>query len=127
MGYTHYFTPVSKEIAPEVVATFKEHYYAMVKSTRAAIVTDKDTPNELWFNGVGDDAHETMCFDFDGRGSWGFCKTAYKPYDALVVATLILAKEMGIIEEWSSDGDSADHQKGKVLLKRIKAKLLTAE
>jgi len=80
----------------------------------------------IWFNGVGDDAHETMCIDFTGNGKWDFCKTACKPYDCMVVACLILAKELGIIKSWESDGDeeSGDFIAGKALLRDCKDALL---
>ncbi len=66
-----------------------------------------------------------MVLDFTGNGAWDFCKTACKPYDRMVVACLILAKEMGIITDWSSDGDeqSGDFIAGNALLRDVKNSL----
>jgi hypothetical protein len=48
------------------------------------------------FNGIGDDAHETFAFplaSFAGTPELSFVKTAYKPYDEVVVASLIVARD----------------------------------
>lgn len=61
------------------------------------------------FNGVGDEAHETLAIsrtteDFD------FCKTARKPYDLAVTASLIAFQRMFIegdkvLIDLTSDGE----------------------
>jgi len=50
------------------------------------------TKSKLWFNGVGEDAHETLGIDRVSKDDFGFTKTAHKPYDLLVTATLVLYK-----------------------------------
>jgi len=66
------------------------------------------------FNGVDEDGHESFRLVF-GNSGFNFCKTARKPYDVLVVACLIKAEELGLIEKFRSDGDSADLKDGQVL------------
>jgi hypothetical protein len=71
------------------------------------------TSERVWFNGQGPDYdHET--FGFNARrkpDDWGFCKTARKPYDVVVVACLtFLATDYGF--EVSSDGDHEELQAG---------------
>lgn len=90
--------------------------------------------NHIWFNGVGKDSHETLAIDRDdshkiadggrmadyykemweNRGSiFGFTKTAHKPYDLLVTATLILYKHhFGDAVEISGDGGPEGYEDG---------------
>jgi len=126
MGYTHYFT-LSKN-------TTKEQIKKMIAFTNVAIkffgadkiangMSQEGTKPEVTkevisLNGVEDDGHETFLLDFNS-GEWGFCKTARKPYDAVVVACLLFAVENNIITEWSSDGDDEDHQAGKFLFEKV--------
>lgn len=67
----------------------------------------------LHIEGVGEDAHETFVIPFrisrlDARG---FCKTARKPYDKLVVACLCVLAEAGL--EVQSDGEPEDWEEGR--------------
>jgi len=69
--------------------------------------------DHIWFNGVEDESHETLCIDRDHKAKlddesnmgdyyremwesdaeiFGFTKTNRKPYDLLVTATLVLYK-----------------------------------
>jgi hypothetical protein len=50
---------------------------------------------DVAFNGVGADAHETFSFPLakDGAPSFQFVKTQWKPYDVVVVASLIAARD----------------------------------
>ena len=51
---------------------------------------------------------------------FSFCKTAMKPYDAVVTAILIRAKSIyGSCVEISSDGDWSDWQAGRELYQRV--------
>jgi len=127
MGYTHYYAESEAPTEKEVITEFKVHYYEMVKTVKASISTELDTEKELYFNGVDDNAHETFCLSFSGGGSWQFCKTAKKPYDVLVVACLVLAEELGIISEWSSDGEKEKHEKGRDLLRKVKSKIKSSK
>lgn len=65
---------------------------------------------ELWFNGIGDDSHETFGVVF-GMMDRGFCKTARKEYDVAVCkAILVLSLSDGFT--YSSDGDIAEGEEG---------------
>ena len=75
--------------------------------------------NKIRFNGVGEDGHETFYLSPDESG-WGFCKTARKPYDIVVVAILSMLDEyLGDKFEWRSDGDNEDHLTGKRLYQSV--------
>ena len=77
---------------------------------------------KIRFNGIGEDGHETFyIMRKDKPATWadgqktvfGFCKTARKPYDKYVVASLILAKiHLGNEITLSSDGDLDDWKEG---------------
>lgn len=63
-----------------------------------------------------EDSHESFVIANEAT-EFTFCKTARKPYDAVVCAVLILAKAyFGKNIEISSDGDWAEWQEGKDLL-----------
>jgi len=47
--------------------------------------------DKIWLNGAEDDDYETFCLEREGSG-FSFCKTAYRPYDAVVVSILALAR-----------------------------------
>lgn len=135
MGYTHYWDNTDKAISKETRHEFLTHFNAMMDICPDTVEVNVLEEERLYFNGIearGED-HDTACFYFDGvaRGYgtgkekyWSFCKTARKPYDKFVVACLILAEELGIIEGWSSDGDDEDHIEGRELLKRAKENVL---
>ena len=107
--------------------------------------------DKIWFNGVGDDSHETFAIyrirqpreSWQGkdRRGWDFTKTARKPYDPVVVACLcylstITRKDdptthepiMGTeVYTVSSDGDGNDFVSGLDLARKAlpaKANLL---
>jgi hypothetical protein len=66
------------------------------------------TPCVIW-NGVGDDGHEHFAFPlaaFAGTPEYSFVKTAQKPYDTVVVAALLVARDHfpQSVLEISSDG-----------------------
>ena len=123
MGYTHYWTPSKKEASPEVVKQFKDAFQSMLKLVPNTIQTDYFGDDVIRFNGIdhGDEdlSHETMEVRFDGGGEWNFCKTARKPYDVVVVASLIIAEKLGMIASWSSDGDAEDHVEGRNLAEKV--------
>jgi len=131
MGYSHYWT-VAKDSSEVQIQN-------MVKFTRKAIVIfgsdeiagsmgDPGTVpvinnKDIAFNGVGDLSHETFHIKFNS-GKRDFCKTRLKPYDALVVACLIYAEQIGIVERWGSDGDYNDHINGLNLYAVTMAKMI---
>lgn len=86
-------------------------------------------PEAIRFNGLGPDLdHETFVFaakrekPYDGAPDdqlgWAFCKTARKPYDLAVTATLAY-----MAAKWdfdvSSDGDSGDWEAGVALAQEV--------
>jgi len=74
-------------------------------------------------------AHETFYWEGiptidewrkDEPETFDFCKTAYKPYDVVVTAILIRAKQIyGSCVKISSDGDWQDWQAGRELYERV--------
>lgn len=106
----------------------------------------KFTKDTIWFNGVGDDSHETLNIDRDyfphlkedgeyKKKQWReekkifeCTKTAYKPYDLLVTATLTLYKyhfkdKVSI----ASDGDEEGFLKGVELVNKTLGYTIAAE
>lgn len=98
MGYTHYYNN------DKVIA--KTKWSKLTKDVKKLIShLNKDKPllqkeydnsdepvidgNEIRYNGIGDAGHETFLLRRKGQ-DWSFCKTAHKPYDLAVCATLIL-------------------------------------
>lgn len=101
MGYTHYFQQ-TKEISQEswdnlckdvkvVLKDQKQKGVKLATNSPATTIMVSKKKGYINFNGVGDDEHET--FDISRKidpEAWGFCKTARKPYDLAVTATLLL-------------------------------------
>jgi len=142
MGYTHYFRrsetkhPQKKwnaflEDAKKVACRFK-----LCIPQSIQFITDDDkiikgdyeikigdgmgegnppeyTKDKIRFNGVGEEAHETLGIDRVSDDDFGFTKTAHKPYDLLVTATLVLYKHhFGKKVEVSGDGGPDGFQNG---------------
>jgi len=84
--------------------------------------------NGVWFNGVGENAHETFALGKTPirehcnpacRG-FNFCKTANKPYDLIVVACLcVLQHHLGKQVEVSSDGNEVDWKAGTAFANKV--------
>jgi len=61
------------------------------------------------FNGIGQDAHETLYIEKRPKSEFNFCKTARKPYDLAVgLILLVIAKHAPVEFRISSDGDWKD-------------------
>lgn len=107
MGYTHYFTQRRSftkaewtQVCTDIGDILKEiqHNQGIALANRMGEpgTSPEITPDRIYFNGLGDDGHETMCVyrqrrkpEYEGdRAGWSFCKTAEKPYDAAVTAVL---------------------------------------
>lgn len=125
MGYTHYFPHerVSKSVWTDIVAGCKR----ACKLSGVRLVHEYDgedlpptfNKDDVWFNGVGDDGHETFALHRVGSGGFEFCKTARKPYDLAVTACLLIYKHFSPgTMELSSGGDRKDWQAGKELAER---------
>lgn len=126
MGYTQYFT-ITDKATPEMYKAFSDEAHEILRSAEIykGIQLADGMGEELsaWqaddervmFNGFGDDAHETFLVTPNSLG-FNFCKTARKPYDAVVVACLIsLGRIYGDAVEIGSDGDHADWSEGAAL------------
>ena len=129
MGYTHYFEQIVKPTDAQwgaLVTDFKRLYAASLVTTPLPIQRESDTPGppqaDEWaivFNGVGADGHETFYFPKKTKG-FIFCKTAAKPYDLAVAATLILVHHhMPHCYGIRSDGTRADWLDARELVKTL--------
>lgn len=115
MGYTHHFT-VSKNSTPEQWGKFCMMVERIIEGFDGKICNgmgEGDGPEidekEISLNGcaeTGED-HETFHIKFNS-GERDFCKTARKPYDSVVVVSLVVGKALGIIERFASDGNDKD-------------------
>lgn len=123
MGYTHYWK--SAGFNAEQWAELSEGARAIIwaaGSAGIALANEWDGPVNrplvegdcIRFNGTGKDGHETFYLAV-APVEFGFCKTAFKPYDAVVVAILMLASECGPLT-WTSDGEEEDWAAGRKLL-----------
>lgn len=128
MGYTHYWTvtktpdlPARQRLAADVAELIDRLGIDVAfefdkPSTRPVVSADM-----IRFNGIGEAGHETFMLDWtDPRGD--FCKTARKPYDLLVAATLLLARYYTAGQQafsFSSDGESADFEEARRRIDQI--------
>lgn len=129
MGYTHYWK-FNQEPTPEKFAEFVtgvKQITATADEAGVAIGEELYGSEGVQFNGVGDGAHETFYIGLpigdkqydDGKG-WDWCKTAQKPYDMAVTASLILAKKIfGKDIEIKSDGNWSDWESGQLLYESV--------
>jgi hypothetical protein len=120
MGYTHYWTikePIDSDAFDKLQKGIKE---IVETANEAGIsISDESTDGTIAFNGAGRDAHETFVIQLGDTG-FNFCKTADKPYDAVVTASLILLKkELGAEVEVSSDGGWHRWQGGRLLYETV--------
>lgn len=127
MGYTHYWTPKkhTKEQFKEFSKTCKELHKNLPKFSNTAGGYSSNielkvfggsgkgrpqfTSKVVCFNGdaINDLDHETFYIG-ENYFEWTFCKTARKPYDLLVCACLLAAREIlkfdvstdGTFEDW---------------------------
>ena len=117
MGYTRYYK-VTGQIDPQKFEKYSEDCQIICDEITKQFgggLADWEgegepefTTDEVRFNGIGDDAHETFALTKLSKG-FGFTKTQRKPYDRHVLACLLLAKEyFGENIQVSSDGDNGD-------------------
>lgn len=118
---------------PEKFALLSKDVRVMIDALKGQVVIagglgkgkPEATKNSIWFNGqdLHDEGHETFHIEPNFKSSYpqqnddgkffAFCKTARKPYDILVVATLCAARyRFGDEIVISSDGDRKDWQEG---------------
>ena len=121
MGYTHYWN-FTEEPSREKFIEFAEGVKQLVATAQEAgieIADEEYGDDKVLFNGVGADSHETFFVSADGV-DFNFCKTAQKPYDTAVTASLILAKKIfGDNIKVSSDGDWTDWESGQLLYESV--------
>jgi hypothetical protein len=127
MGYTHYWT-IKDELTPAQFKEWSDGVKVIIETAIEAGIPlgnglGEDAPeiaeNLVAFNGVGAGSHETFSIAMDDSG-FDFCKTAEKPYDAVVTASLIHAKKIfGDAIDISSDGRWANWDSGKVLYETV--------
>jgi hypothetical protein len=109
MGYTHYFTKTGTDREDsrrfEMFARGARTIIEYATTYDNIKIGDLEISDEIvTFNGVGEDSHETFYWALDASG-FNFCKTAYKPYDAVVTACLIHLKDVyGDLVDIGSDG-----------------------
>lgn len=135
MGYTHYMN-TKKEIDADKWQVFLGHARKVIEFATPDVVElagpdetgqPEFTDDDIMFNGVGDDAHETMEITRTPNSSY-FCKTARKPYDIVCVAILVIAKAVfGDAFEWSSDGNRDDHMDGFMLAQMAVGEIATLD
>jgi len=120
MGYTHYWT-IKEPISADAFAKLQEGIKAIIETANEAgiSISNESTDGTIAFNGAGRDAHETFVIQV-GDTEFNFCKTAEKPYDAVVCASLILLKkELGDKVTVSSDGGWHKWQGGRLLYETV--------
>ena len=134
MGYTHYFEfhkpkgikakdierryqSAIKECA--MVALFWNEYCKRfwIDESRLSGYTAHTKPGTyggIELNGKGENAHESFNLrEHFKENKFGFCKTAQKPYDAVIVACLAVLKyRLGDAIAVSSDGRAIDWEYG---------------
>lgn len=130
MGYTHYWRQL-RDFTDTEWQELTRLTKLITVGARATALLDPDEFNidneEIRFNGVRDDAHETFLITkkkrpkadyeeqeaYDRQGAFEFCKTAHKPYDRYVVAVLCAVyRVQRDIMNISSDGNTADWTEG---------------
>ena len=128
MGYTHYYTKTGTsrddalrfEMFMNGARTIIEYATAIDGIQLADAMGEhlgqwECTKESVRFNGFGPESHETFDWSIDSSG-FGFTKTAYKPYDAVVTACLIHLKDVyGDLVSIGSDGSWSDWRDGATL------------
>ncbi|MBN1510681.1 MAG: hypothetical protein JXB13_01580 [Phycisphaerae bacterium] len=123
-GHTHYFTwhqppddvAIGRCIAEmRQVVEARKGILAGPSGQGAAVRSDR----EIRFNGIGADAREP--FVFPGSVGLNFCKTFARPYDEVVVACLLVARDYfpADVLELTSDGSWSDWSRGAELYTRV--------
>ena len=127
MGYTQYWD-IREELTQDKFAKWSEGVKVIVQTAIDAGIAlgnghGVDSPevaeNLVCFNGKDENGHETFTISFEDMG-FGFCKTAGKPYDSVVTASLIYAKEIfGDAIVIKSDGNWDDWESGQLLYETV--------
>jgi len=118
MGYTHYWT-ISKRIPAVKWILIQTAVEEIIKASPAKVQYEFDLDaapqingEAIRFNGPGDEGCETFILS-RGKSEFEFCKTRQRPYDEVVVATLIAAKVFAPeCVSASTDGTQEDWARG---------------
>ena len=114
MGYTNYWHQ-HNDFTDEQWKSIKEEYDYIKEVCKDIIVDETTKPNEIVFNGIGEQSHETFVLkkdakpfnfkkDYEGQDtSFYFCKTAMKPYD--IAVRYMLTQIQRICEDFSISRD----------------------
>lgn len=120
MGYTHNWNATD----------FTDKQWTLARHRMRKIIKQSDVPVQweadtiqapeisdslIRFNGVEEDGHETFYME---RGQGGFCKTARKPYDVIVVAALSMLTDVNPEFTPGGDSDPDERTEGEALYKR---------
>jgi len=115
MGYTNYWTPTNSitEKQREAMVDFTEKAINLsgVKICGYEGTGEPEVTTErIAFNGCEADGHDHETFVLLANREWNFCKTTRNPYDVVVKACLLYAKEIGLVSSWSFDGDKDESE-----------------
>jgi hypothetical protein len=125
MGYTHYWK--SAGFTPAQWKTLQFAARVIAKRSKAAGVPLADwsgkgrptiSDKAIRLNGTDPDSFETFTLE-PGARSFEFCKTGHRPYDAAVVALLIVAARINPRFSWTSDGDPGEHAGGHAMARDL--------
>lgn len=131
MGYTNYWNLEKTEFSEEFLEKVRKIIEVSeidlangsgIEGTKP--IVEKEV---ISLNGTEPEDYET--FYLGGEKGFGFCKTARRPYDAVVKAILILAEQHGIVSGFSFDGDKTEQEylTGKLLLEKANINLEESE
>jgi predicted secreted acid phosphatase len=120
MGYTHYWK-IREPIDADAFSKLAKGIKQIVETAQDAgiAIQDDSTDTIINFNGVGADSHENFVLQIGDTG-FDFTKTAGKPYDTAVTASLVLLKkELGAEVVVTSDGGWEDWESGRLLFETV--------
>ena len=89
LGFTRYWTWHGQPDEARVRAAVAE--MKRIAEAHPDLVRVEATETSIVINGLGEDEHED--FVFPGHAGFNFCKTAEKPYDAIVRQCLLVARK----------------------------------
>lgn len=125
MGYTHYWN--GGEFTATQWTQLRECAKTIIRRARREGVSiagwdGTGAPDigveVLRLNGRAPHDFETFTLSRFGA-EFEFCKTGRRPYDAAIVALLIVAARLNPAFRWRSDGDAVDHIAGEKLARDL--------
>ena len=114
MGYTNFWHQ-HNDFTDEQWKSIKQEYDYIKEVCKDIIVDETTKTNEIVFNGIGEQSHETFVLKKDAKPfnykkdyedqdiSFYFCKTAMKPYD--IAVRYMLTQIQRICEDFSISRD----------------------